>query len=279
MTEPAVAERAQLRRASVRRMGVPFALVTGGKGGVGKTILTANLGIELARRGRRVLLVDLDLGLADLHVVMRLAPARDVEDALRGRCRLDECVVRGPHGVDLLPGSSGTPAMARLDAGERTKLLRAIADLASRYDLVLADGAAGIGADVLAFASAADHVLLVTTADAAAMTDAYGLIKALHAFGEETGREVPTPELVVNQASGVDDAERTAARLRAVCERFLSRSPKSAGWMPSSVEVARSARTQVPFALDPRAELARGCLAALAARLERRCALETRSRA
>jgi flagellar biosynthesis protein FlhG len=250
----------------------PIVLVTGGKGGVGKTLLASNLGIELARRGRRVLLADLDLGLANLDVSLRLAPRRNVEDALRGRCTFKECVVPGPHGVDLLPASSGTIAMARLEREERERLLRGLTELARDYEILLADGAAGIGPDVLAFAAAADHVLLVTTPDAAALTDAYGLLKALHVFGEETGREVATPELVVNQAGDLGEAERTLARLRAVCERFLARSPQSAGWLPAAIEIARSARTREPFALGGGESLAHGCLRQLASRLERLCA-------
>lgn len=253
------------------RARAPIVLITGGKGGVGKTLLAANLGIELARRGRKVLLADLDLGLANLDVALRIAPRRNVEDALRGRCSLAECVVAGPHGVDLLPASSGTRAMAQLSSEERERLFRGLAELAAQYELLIADGAAGIGPDVLAFAAAADHVLLVTTPDATALTDAYGLIKALHVYGEETGREVATPELVVNQAADLGEAERTLARLRAVCERFLARSPQSAGWLPSAVEIARSARTQAPFAARPGEGLAHGCLRQLASRLERLC--------
>jgi flagellar biosynthesis protein FlhG len=267
---PASAEQAIVLAPRTRPRG-PIVLVTGGKGGVGKTLLAANLGVELARRGRKVLLADLDLGLANLDVALRVAPGRNVEDALRGRCSLAECVVAGPHGVDLLPASSGTNAMARLEPAERLRLFRDLAELAAGYDLSIADGAAGIGPDVLAFAAAADHVLLVTTPDAAALTDAYGLIKALHAFGEETGREVATPELVVNQAGDLGEAERTLARLRSVCERFLARSPRSAGWMPTSIEIARSARSQAPFAARAGESLAHGCLRQLASRLERLC--------
>jgi MinD-like ATPase involved in chromosome partitioning or flagellar assembly len=102
-----------------------------------------------------------------------------------------------------------------------------------------------------------------------AMTDAYGLIKALHAFGEATQTDVATPELVVNRAAGIEEAEATAARLRGVCERFLSRSPRNAGWMPASGAVEIAARAQRPFALDARPGLAHACLDALAARLSR----------
>jgi flagellar biosynthesis protein FlhG len=259
---------------SLARGRVPFVLISGGKGGVGKSLVTANLGIELARRGMRVLLVDLDLGLANLNVLLRVSTARNVEDALAGRCTLAECVTDGPGGVHVLPASSGSNAMGRPDDDRNARLFTLLGELATQYDVVLGDGAAGIGPDVLAFAAAADRVLVVTTPEPTALTDAYGLIKALHTFGEESGREVPTPELVVNRAASLEEALSTAAKLRGACERFLARSPKSAGWLPLCAVVARSAGSQRPFALDQGAldrggTLARTCLAQLGARVAR----------
>jgi flagellar biosynthesis protein FlhG len=159
--------------------------------------------------------------------------------------------------------------MGRPDGDRNARLFARIAEIATRYDVVIGDGAAGIGPDVLSFASTADCVLVVTTPEPTSLTDAYGLIKALHAFGEETGREVPTPELVVNRAASLEEAQSTAAKLRGACERFLARSPRSAGWLPACAAIARSAGRQRPFALDKDASLARTCLAQLAARVAR----------
>lgn len=266
MTSSAPSLRPRTARSGTR---APIVLVTGGKGGVGKTTLAANTAFALARRGRRVLLVDLDLGLADAHVLLRISPSRTLEDALFGRCDLRDCIVATEQGPDVLAGGSGTPAMGHLDADVRARLCNGLRELSREYDIVVADGAAGIGPDVLAFCGLADHVLVVTTPEPMAITDAYGLIKALHSFGESTQRDVATPELVVNRAAGLEEAEATAARLRKVCERFLSRSPRNAGWMPASGAVELAARVQRPFALDPRPSLAQTCLDALAARLSR----------
>lgn len=259
-------------RAGHWNLRAPLCFLTGGKGGVGKTLLAANLALELARRGRRVLLADLDLALSNLDVLLHLPATRSLEQFLARRAELSECVLRDAHGVDVLPAASGAKQLAVLSESERTRLLVHLEELSGDYDLVVADGAAGIGPDVLAFAGAADHVLLVTTPEPTALTDAYGLVKALHAHGEEGEREVPTPELVVNQASGVEEAESTAARLRSVCERFLARSPKLAGWMPRSAGIARSIERQRPFALAHEAaelDLPLACLRQLATRLER----------
>ena len=266
-------EHVALRRASMRGMGVPFVLLTGGKGGVGKTTLAANLGVELARAGRKVLLVDLDLGLGNLHVALRLSPRSDIESALVEQRRLSECVVSGPCGVHVLPAGSGNPDMAEANDVRRLALRDALAQLAPSYDLLVGDSAAGIGPDVLAFATCADHVLAVTTPDPAALTDAYGLVKALDRFARDTGTELPTPELVLNLVSGVDEANALHRKLRGVCEQFLSRAPRLAGWLPRSTSVHACTLGQRAFVVESRRSLETGNLRRLAQQVQRRFGL------
>ncbi|MEZ6016028.1 MAG: AAA family ATPase [Planctomycetota bacterium] len=256
---------------SAHRAPAPFVLVTGGKGGVGKTTLAANLGVQLAREGRRVLLIDLDLGLANINVLLGLTVSRTLEEALAGQCDIRDCIVPGPGGVHVLPAGSGSEAMAHLSSANRERLLGWIRVLTAEYDLVLGDSAAGIGPDVLGFAAIADRVLVVTTPDLAALTDAYGLIKALDEYARRTGRDVPTPEIVVNLSSGVEEGLAVARKLRQVCERFLSRSPRQAGWIPRSTAVSASVADQAPFALGARRALEQLCLRQISGRLERLC--------
>jgi flagellar biosynthesis protein FlhG len=247
----------------------PFMLFTGGKGGVGKSTLAADLGVLLARQGVRVLLVDLDLGLANLDVLLRLSTVRTIEDALARSCSFADCVIRGPGGVHVLPAGSGSAAMGMPDEARRATVLGALRELALDYDLILGDSAAGIGHDVLAFAAAADHVFVVTTPNPAALTDAYGLIKALDTWGFESGTEVPTPELVVNRVAGLEEAEATARRLRRVCERFLCRRPRTAGWVPFSTFVSHAARGAGTEPLGGHNSLYDNCLQRLAGRVSR----------
>jgi flagellar biosynthesis protein FlhG len=264
------AREAATRLAPLEPMPVPFVLVTGGKGGVGKTTIAANLGVELSRAGRKVLLVDLDLGLGNLHVALRLSPRAGVEDALLGTRRLADCVITGPGGVHLLPAGSGNPLMAEADATRRSALRDLLWELSAGYDLVVGDSAAGIGPDVLAFATCADHVLAVTTPDPAALTDAYGLIKALDCSARDSGTELPTPELVLNLVSGVDEAQDLARKLRGVCERFLSRAPQMAGWLPRAGAIEACALAQRPFVLEARNSLETNNLRQLSQRVLKR---------
>ena len=145
------------------KLHAPFALVTGGKGGVGKSSLALNLAIALGERGRRVLLVDLDLGLGDLAVMLKLSPPRTLEDFFLGGRPLRDCRAPLGGGVDLLAGGAGSSELARPDGARRTQLFAGLAELAPDYDLILADSAAGIGPSVLAFAARADCVLCVAT--------------------------------------------------------------------------------------------------------------------
>lgn len=227
----------------------PLVLVTGGKGGVGKTTLAASLAVQLRAQGLRTLLCDLDLGLANLHVLLGIEPLHTIEQALAQECALADCIVSGPGGIDVLVGSNGSAAMAQLSPDLRARLLEQLACVSTGYDVVVGDGAAGIGPDVLAFGALARMVLVVTTPDPSAAADAYGLVKALVADSGARGLDLPTPELVLNQVSGAREAELSAARLAQVCQRFLTRSPRLAGWVPRAPRIAEAARRRVPFAL------------------------------
>ncbi len=262
------------------RPATPFVFLTGGKGGVGKSLVAANLGCVLAARGRRVLLVDFDLSLANLDVLLDLQPERTSADLFSGTASFDECLVpytfsSGAHthsrsgGLWILPGACGESDLARPDASRRRHLLREVFSHGERFDVILGDGAAGVGPDQLAFCAAAHQVVAVTTPDPAALTDAYGLVKALGQRERDLRQAVHTPRVVFNRVTGSDHAAQLDGHFTRVCMRFLGRRPRIAGWLPESREVRRCIANRRPVVGDHPGALFSSRLTRLAVELER----------
>jgi flagellar biosynthesis protein FlhG len=225
----------------VPRPSVRTVAVTSGKGGVGKSVLVTNLAIACARRGRRVLLVDGDLALANVDLLMGLVPKRNLADVVEGRIGIEEAVVRTPLGVQLLPASSGAEEMADLDDFRRERLLRELSRLESSCDLILVDTPPGIGAQALHLATAAETVLIVTTPEPTAFSDAYATLKVLRRKGCED------ISLVVNRTASAMEARATARRIQAVARRFLEYRPEYVGHVPEDPTVPASAMRQEPL--------------------------------
>src|ERR1700694_4219544 len=153
--------------------------VTGGKGGVGKTTVSANLAVSIAAQGRDVMLVDADLGLANVDVVVGLKPRLHLGHVVRGECSLEDAIVTGPHGLQIVPAASGIKRMANLSDTEQAGIIRAFSDLYHRVDVLVVDTAAGLHDSVTTFTQAAHHVVVVVCDEPASITDAYALIKVL----------------------------------------------------------------------------------------------------
>jgi len=209
--------------------------VTGGKGGVGKTTATANLAVALAERGREVLVLDADLGLANIDVVLGLQARWNLSHVLAGQRALEDVIVTGPMGIRVVPASSGLRHMANLGALEHAALIRAFSDFSRHLDVLLVDTAAGINDSVLAFARAAHHVLLVVCDEPASLTDAYALIKVLN---REHG--VPRFRMLASQTRSAGEGRELYQKLRRVCDRFLDVTLEFAGSVPYD-ECARRA--------------------------------------
>ena len=191
--------------------------VTSGKGGVGKTFVSANLAAALARRGERVLVLDADLGLANLDVVLNLSPKITMHDVFTGKHRLEDAIVPVAGGFSVLLAGSGMVEYSRLTPEVRDRLLETIEAVRPRFDRVLLDTGAGISDVVLFTVSLADDVLVVTTQEPTALTDAYATIKVL---ATTQGRRAV--QLVVNQVLKPGDGRMVRAQLQQVIDRYVS---------------------------------------------------------
>lgn len=237
--------------------------IASGKGGVGKTNIAVNLAIALAHAGRSVVLVDADLGTANADLLLDAPAPYDLSHVIRGKRTIDEVTFTLDSGPRFIRGASGLSSAADLDTFERERLVDQLARLEQRTDIILLDCGAGISRNVAAFAQAADELLLVTTPEPTALTDAYALVKVLAHSGH-----LPSLGLVVNQAASIREAQLVADRIAAVAERFLGLSLESRGHILRDQHVARAVRQRTPFVLAyPRCPAA-ACIAALARRVD-----------
>lgn len=227
--------------------------VASGKGGVGKTQVAINLSMALARLGQRVVLFDADLGTANVDVAINLSAPRDLSHVLRGACSLDAACVSIEEGLRVIVGASGLTHAADLSDFERYELVNSLASLESSCDFVVIDCGAGISQNVLAFAQAAGELLLVTTPEPTALTDAYALIKA---FARSSHR--PRIDVIMNQARTPEEADSAGRRIVDVARRFLNLTVSVACQIPHDDCVRESVRRREPLiARYPRCPAAR----------------------
>lgn len=196
--------------------------VTSGKGGVGKTFVSANLAAALAKRGHRVLVLDADLGLANLDVVLNLYPKTTLHDVFTGKARLEDAILQAPGGFSVLLAGSGMVEYSRLTPEVRDEFLRIISGLVPHYDVVLLDTGAGISDVVLFAVSLASEVLMVATPEPTSLTDAYATIKVL--VGQQQRQTV---RVIVNQAARPGSGQAITNQLQQVLDRFVVTEPDS----------------------------------------------------
>jgi flagellar biosynthesis protein FlhG len=250
--------------------------VTSGKGGVGKSNIAINLAIQFASAGREVVLLDADLGLANADVLCNIDLPYNLSHVIARKKELSEVLVRAPGGFRLIGGASGLARMADLDDKDRQRLVDALAELEQQADVIIIDTGAGISPNVLSFTRAADQVLVVTTPEPTAITDAYAVIKVISRQGTSpavagTINVEPAEarlSLLVNQARSAAEAQVVQDRIAKVARQFLSVSVLDAGYVPADSEVPLAVRRRTPFVLgSPRCPASQS-VARLAMRLQ-----------
>ncbi len=227
--------------------------ITSGKGGVGKTHVACNVAVLAARAGRRVLLIDADLGLANADIVLGMAPHRHLGHLLDGSCTLEEVLAQGPEGIRILAASTGVQELTQLGDEQKLRLVSALDAMEDQFDLVLVDCGAGIGDNVLFFAGAAQEAVLVITPEPTSLTDAYAAVKVL---SQQAG--VESFAVLVNQAPTEAHGREVFGMLAKVTERFLTARVSFLGHVPRDENLPRALMAQRPLVdLFPRSPASR----------------------
>lgn len=226
--------------------------VTGGKGGVGKTSVSINLSVALANRGRRVALMDADLGLANIDVLLGLNARKNLENVLSGECSLRDILLTGPGGIRIIPASSGTQRMSQLGTLEHAGLINAFSELAEQIDVLVIDTAAGISDSVISFVRAAQEVLVVVCDEPSSMTDAYALIKLLNRdYGLFRFR------ILANMVRTPQEGQALFNKLTQAAERFLDATLQYVGAIPFDENMRKAIQRQKAVVeLAPRSKAA-----------------------
>lgn len=234
-----------MQAAGLKRLANPGPVqviaVTGGKGGVGKTSVSINLASAFASSGKRVMLLDGDLGLANVDVFLGLSPRHTMAHVLSGQRTLEEVIIETQDGIQVVPGASGVSDMANLSAAAHLGLVQAFSTLSTRVDVMIVDTAAGISHSVLQFSQAAQHVLLVVCDEPASMTDAYALIKVL---SRQHG--INRFRVLANMVRAPGEGDQLFEKLQRVTGKFLDVALEHIGEIPEDPYLRRAIREQRP---------------------------------
>ena len=239
----APAHDAQDQAAGLRRLRplkpVQVLAVTSGKGGVGKTNVSVNLSMAMAMAGKKVVLLDGDLGLANVDVMLGLQPSYNLANVLAGECTLDDTLVEAAHGLCVVPASSGKRHMAELSSLQHAGIVQAFSELRRPLDVLVVDTAAGIADSVITLSQASQQVIVVVTQDPSSITDAYALIKVLN-----KGHGVQRVQVLANMVANDAEAREIFESLRRVAERFLDITLSYLGSVPQDEWLRRAVRRQ-----------------------------------
>lgn len=219
--------------------------VTSGKGGVGKSNFTINLGMELIQLGKRVLIIDADLGLANIDVILGTVPKYTLLDIIHGNRSIEEVIATGPNGIQLISGGSGVLELVDMPSDTIQQLIEKFALINTYADIILIDTGAGLSSSVISFVLAAQDIIIVTTPEPTSITDAYAMIKTINL--QEKNKKL---KVIVNRVENIAEGDSTFEKLNNASNRFLSLNLQSLGYVFDDSNVSRSVKRQSPFTLE-----------------------------
>ena len=220
-------------------------VVASGKGGVGKTSISVNLGLTLARQGRRTVLLDADFGMANAHILLGANPQKFIIDAVDGGASMSDVLCDGPHGMKFISGGTGLLEMLNLEKTKRFQAIRMVDELRDQTEILIADAPAGASDSSVSFVAAADHVVIVLVGEPTSFLDAYSMIKA--ASLESNVRNFC---IVVNMARSQQEARQHFEKFNMTATRFLDVNLTFSGWLPLSERMRRAVVKRRPIGLD-----------------------------
>jgi flagellar biosynthesis protein FlhG len=245
--------------------------VSSGKGGVGKTNLSVNMALAYARMGKKVVVMDADLGLANVNIMLGMTPRYNLYHVIKKQKTIREILVDTDYGISIVAGASGFSQIANLSEGERQNFIDEMDTLTSA-DIVIIDTGAGVSSNVLDFIAAADDAVIITTPEPTAITDAYGIIKIIATELESLDMGL---KLVVNRAKGVAEARRVADRVTSIAGQFLNLKVDYLGFIYEDSSVVQAVLRQKPFmVVDPKCKASQ-CVQHIVDRLEKTGVRET----
>ncbi len=214
--------------------------VSSGKGGVGKTNFTVNLAIALAKLGKRVTIIDADLGLANVDVLFGIVPKYNLSHVVKGEIPVQECIFKGPYDINIISGGSGIMDLIDLEQDQLEKLIRSLFYFNNVSDYILIDTGAGLSKSVLSFVDAASDIILVITPDPTSITDAYALIKNI------VREEEKKIKLIINRVESNEEGDEVYNKLDQAVSKFLSRDLENMGYIFEDNNLKKAVRKQMP---------------------------------
>ncbi|AGB40648.1 ATPase involved in chromosome partitioning [Halobacteroides halobius DSM 5150] len=243
----------QVKKETRDRNSASIYAVTSGKGGVGKSNFVANLALGLQQEGKKVIVFDADLGLANLDVILGVTPNYNLNHVISGTKSLEEIIIAGPEGLALIPGGSGIEDLANLSQYQINNLIDHWHKIENKYDIILIDTGAGLSNSVLDFVLAADEVIVISTPEPTSVTDAYGVIKVINTHDADA-----KIKLVINQVDSRNEGERIGRRLSNTAKEFLNQEIDFLGELPTDKAVVKAVKKRRPFLLEyPHAKIAK----------------------
>jgi flagellar biosynthesis protein FlhG len=257
-------DNAEMKKIPDDKIGPRIITISSGKGGVGKTNLAINLAIAFSKMNKKVLVMDADLGLANVNVILGIVPKYNLYNVLKGQKTIKEVVINTPYGIRIIAGASGFHQLANIKEEKKREFVNSLMALNSA-DIIIIDTGAGISDNVISFLLAADDMVIITTPEPTSITDAYGIIKTVASTSEGRGRSI---KLVINRVEKEIQGKKIADRVSNIASKFLSIELENIGYIFEDEVVSKAVNKQKPFLyLAPKCK-ASICVEKIAERLQ-----------